>query len=560
MMKILISYWINKQEPKVLEIELDEQETLKNAERHISRALDQDVILVPTIIKDAKNSQTVVEYCQKIQKSAPEVHFNALIRTSLDEKEQAVLASLLADSDNNLKDVRNLVEFLGTVLPKDVQEALVVRFTNKTNMFGQTYKDNISKAVETYESRYSVQVHPYPWLAAGASNVIVHRNAFNELFVALVYNQRRDRRLTTDVLRQAGIPDYWKLPEGYMHPKPCKGGENGIALVSSDDMDESEELMLKNIPMQEAYKTIKVKHSGIFKSHEEQSSYDNSTKECAVRESYEEVGYKASLEDVQLVSQREENRLIPTIANVYLIKTKQRSDIVPPSLTVDGVEIKEAMWGKLKAFRFEQDHTKVEKIRIVLDYYDEDGNCYPVEVPIKYALMIGQAIRKLRDEEIQKGSMIEEFALFASRENIEARVKQILKTPSLNKHQKTLQDVFGASPESYLLIEGVSNSPGNLAQEKDDNLKALANLGKKAENYHKKIMALASAFKNAPFDQPLNAEQLIEIVKEVPVIESNLFRSRITLFPLARLYSATCVPNEKKPEEITIPWPLSNNC
>ena len=559
-MKIFISYWVDKQQSKILTIELDGRETLKNAKQHISRALEQDVILVPTIIKDAKNSQTVLEYCQKIQENVPEVHFNALNRASLDEKEQAVLASLLDDSDNNLKDVRNLVEFLSTALPKDVQEALVVRFTNKTNMFGQTYKDTISKAVETHESRYSVQVHPYPWLAAGASNVIVHRNAFNELFVALVYNQRRDRRLTTDVLRQAGIPDYWKLPEGYMHPKPCKGGENGIALVSPDDMDESEELMLKNTPMQEAYKAIKVKHTGIVRSHEENSSYDNGTKECAVRESYEEVGYKASLEDVQFVSQREENRLIPTIANVYLIKTKQRSDIAPPSLTVDGVEIKEAMWGKLKAFRFEKDHTKVEKIRIVLDYYDEDGNCYPVEVPIKYALMVGQAIRKLRDEEIQKGSMVEEFALFASRENIEARVKQILKTPSLNKHQKTLQDILGTPPETYLLSEGIGNLPGELAQEKADNLKALASLGKEAENYHKKIVVLAAAFKNASLNQPLSAEQLTDIVKEGPVIESNLFRSGITLFPLARLHSATSMPNEKKSEEIAIPWPLFNNC
>jgi len=63
------------------------------------------------------------------------------------------------------------------------------------------------------------------------------------------------------LLRRAGVPDFWKLPEGYMHPKPYKGGEEGIALVSSDDMDESEELMLKGIPMSEAYKSIKVQRN-----------------------------------------------------------------------------------------------------------------------------------------------------------------------------------------------------------------------------------------------------------------------------------------------------------
>jgi hypothetical protein len=179
----------------------------------------------------------------------------------------------------------------------------------------------------------------------------VHKNIFNELSVALVYNQRRDKRLESDPFRQLGVPDFWKLPEGYMHPKPCKGGENGISLVSSNDMDEAEELLLKNFPMSEAYKTIKERRIGFTESHQSHI-YDNSTKGCAVRESYEEVGYKASMQDVQFVSQREENRLIPTIVNLYLIKSNRLKENLCDSLVLLLSAESEKLSFNLIRFRF----------------------------------------------------------------------------------------------------------------------------------------------------------------------------------------------------------------
>lgn len=421
-------------------------------------------------------------------------------------------------------------------LPEELRQALVVRLTDNVSMFGATFRDQITDTAQQHESRYSVQIHPYPWQASGASNVIVHRNVFNELSVALVYNQRRDRRPLTDYSRQAGIPDFWKLPEGYMHPRPCKGGENGIALVSADAMDEAEVLVLKGVPMAEAYKTIKEKKIAADTSSHT-ASHDKNLKECALRESREEIGLKFSSAQIQFVRQVEQANPTPTIANVFLIQSKSR-DATAPALTADGIEVREAMWGKLRAFRFEKD-SKPEQVRVVSDYHDAEGNCHSIEIPMSYALSIGHAIRKLRAEEIQKNSALDEMPLFNSRENVEARVKQILNTSSLNKQQKTFADILGASPESLLHELGASNLPGETTEEKSESLKALASLGKHADNYHRKIATLASALKSTPLDKSLNAGQLAALVTEGLAIESSLLSSKARLFPLARLHPDT---------------------
>lgn len=556
-MRILVRHFFDAQQSKILEIDVDERVSLNHITQLVSDFIRNDILLLPVKTKNIKNMRTLKEYCQGIQNDSRDFYFTAVNCDFLSQEEQEILANLslnesLSPKINKKyhdKYAQKFIYFLQRFLPEDVQQALVVRLADQINMFGETYKDSLTEEAMKGESRYSVQIHPYPWLAAGASNVIIYRNIFNEISVALVYNQRRDRRLQTDRLRQAGVPDFWKLPEGYMHPRPCKGGENGITLVSSNDMDEAEELMLKSMPMQKAYKTIKEKRMGTDPIHQEPSSYDNSTQECAKRESYEEVGLKFSIDQIQLISQREENRLIPTIVNVYLMKSKHK-DITPPTLEVDGIEIKKAIWGKLRAFHLEKDNTKPENFRFTLDY-NEEGDRHPIEIPIKYALMIGQAIRKLRDDEIQDNSKLEGCSLFHSRENVEARVKQILNTKSLNLNQRTLLEILGSSPESDLNDLIVSYLPGNSLREKDENLKALANLGINADNYHKRIISLVVALKKAPLDKPLNADHLIAIAKEGPEIESRLLASRIGLFPLARLYPYA--QNEKKQDTVSIP-------
>ena len=166
--------------------------------------------------------------------------------------------------------------------------------------------------------------------------------------------------------------------------------------------------------------------------------------------------------------------------------------------------------------------------------------------------MIGQAIRRLRDEEIQNNSQLDGYSLFGSRENVEARVKQILSTSSLNMHQLTFLDILGIQPENDLHDLLIGNLPGDTLREKDENMKALANVGKNADDYHKKISALSIAFKRAPVDKPLNADQLAAIAKEGTKIESRLLLSKARLFPLARLHLDA---EEEKQALDTIPIP-----
>jgi len=552
-MKILVNYFADDLRTERLEFEIDPDLSLIAVTTLISDTVKHNVVLLPLIIPH-NQVQSIGEYHEKIQGKTRQNHFNAIKLSALNQDEHAILTSLnLLTADpasmqlGHIENTDRFIRFISNVLPDDIQEALVVRLADKTTMFGGTFNDRITQAVREHTARSSVQLHPYPWLAAGASNVIVHENKLKELSVALVYNQRRDRRLTSDPLRQAGIPDFFKLPEGYMHPKPCKGGEAGISITSADDMDEAEELMLKGIPMEKAYETIKQRKNHSEAPHPS-SSYDNGTKDCAMRESYEEVGLVISPEWVQYISQREENRLIPCITYVYLVKYKTE-EIEPPVMRVDGIEIREGLWGKLRAFRFEADRTKAEGFHVASDYYDNDGNRHSIEVPMKYALMIAQAIRRFRDEDIQNVSQLDEAALFSSRENVEARARQILKNTRLNPTGKTLGNIMGALPESklhYILIE---NLPGDTLQDKKENLTALSQLGYYADDYHKKVISLAGAFKRMQMDRPLTAENLEVIANQGPQIESSLLKSRARLFSLPKV-SPHLVLKEKQDDQI----------
>ena len=224
-------------------------------------------------------------------------HFNAIDPQALTNSEQIILANLnlypypTVNQFDFTSDIDRFIHFIAAILPEDLREALAVRIADSVNMFGATFHDKLSRAVKEHELRSSIQMHPYPWQAAGSSCVIVHQNKLNELSVALVYNQRRDKRLLTDPKRIAGIPDFYKLPEGYMHPKPCKGGESSIlSEVASEKMDEAEELMLKGLSMHEAYKQIKLKHTNEKNNEPPLIAYDDSSEHCAMREAYEEVG------------------------------------------------------------------------------------------------------------------------------------------------------------------------------------------------------------------------------------------------------------------------------
>jgi ADP-ribose pyrophosphatase YjhB (NUDIX family) len=552
-MKIVVTYFIDNKEPEVLILEIDPTTTIRALSEQISQQVGHNVLLIPMTLS-CKHEESIGEYYASIQGGSCQSHFNAINPSTLTFDEQAILAKLnlcsfsAASHPDFVPDTDRFIRFITTVLPDDVREALLVRLADKISMFGATFHDRLTTAVKEHKLRSSIQLHPYPWQASGSSCVIAHENKLKELSVALVYNQRRDRREPTDLQRLAGIPDFYKLPEGYMHPKPCTGGEAGISLVSSDDMDEAEELMLKGLSMRESYEKIKQRNGDAKSSHSSDAVYDNSTKDCAIRESYEEVGLKIQPEQVQYISQREENRVIPCITFAYLVKYKTEQ-IEAPAMKVDGIEIREAVWSKLSAFCFVDDRTKTEGFHVASEYYDNEGDKHLIEVPMKYALMIAQSIRRFRDDDIQHVSQLDGTPLFSSRENLEARIKQILKNPRLNPTGKTLETVLGELPESKLEHIQVQNLIGETLKEKKENLLALSQLGRHADNYHKKVMALAGAFTCMSMDRVLTAVDIECIAHEGSEIEFRLLRNRAR----SRLFTLQQVsPNPELEEKQSI--------
>lgn len=408
-------------------------------------------------------------------------------------------------------------------LPQVVKNALTVRLADpQVNMFGRTMTDEVTTAAKIGETRYSVQVHPYPWQPSGASNVVVYQNAFNELSVALVYNQRRDRRPLDHPLRKLGVPSDFRLPEGYMHPKPCPGGENGIAVIESDNMDEAEELILKKVAVDAAYKQIQQKQEPILNIlfHKDLAApsltpaFDKTVKECALRELKEEINFTPLDHQVHFSHMREENAVV----GVFLIKTND--DATAPELQVDGLEIKEAMWGKLKAFKLRK-NANDNKLVVEIDYYDDEGDAYPVEVPHRYALTIGQCIQLHRNQELQAISQTEGVSLFTNRESVEAKLNHLLRSKVLNPTALKLSHILGESPENTLNNLNGVDIPGENAAEKSKNATILSNLGQSAENYHHKLRALAKLFTESPADKIYTAQELIFVLKECSSIEQN---------------------------------------
>ena len=402
-----------------------------------------------------------------------------------------------------------------SALPSIVKDALVVRLAdNEVDMYGRTLKDDITTAALNGHTRYSMQVHPYPWQPSGASNVVVYKNEFNELSVALVYNRRRDNRSAQDPLRAMGVPSDWRLPEGYMHPKPCKGGENGIARIGEEDMDEAEELKLKKWDLETAYRTILSKSHAIKGAPS--SGYDKNIRGCALRELKEEIGLLVPENAAELVTVREENAIV----GIFLVHANTKNP-GPPLLKVDGTEIAEAIWGKMKAFQLKNNPIS-GKISITLSYYTHEGNEYPVEVPMRYALTIGKAVQHFRDKEIQSISRLNGFSLFTTRESVEAKMNQILKSKILNPDNIQLHQILGLTPEGKLKDFNWKEVPGETQDEKTKNLNALAHLGIAGEEYHQKVYLLARLFTLFPVDKLINVNDLIVMMKEYAEIDKNI--------------------------------------
>jgi len=512
-MLLTVRYFKKIDVSEIITIEVNASDSIEILSFGLREKLSTEIILIPAIVAPT-DSQTIGMYLSHAAEEP--VHFHAFNMSVLSLHEQSFLKYIAQGGTSDFAE--STITLLSEALPKNIRDSLVVRFSDDVNMFGKTFTDTLTSKSNEGLARRSMQAHPYPWIGAGASNVIICSD-MGKLYVALVYNKRRDKRPLSDKLRVLNVPDAWKIPEGYMHPRECKGGKGAISLVPSDVMDEAEELIYKEVPMNIAYASMREKFKHL--PQHVHAGYDASTVACAMRESREEVGLNISPEKVQWVAQREENGLIQTIVNVYLLRA-DGSNGAPPPLQVDGIEIGEATWGKLQAFKFTRGNAGVQ---VFLDYFDVDGETHPVEVPIKYAIMIGQAIKKFREDEIESASKIEGCPLFTSRENIIAHVQRTLRTPALNPSTVSLVDIFGENPEN-ILTTMCHGAPSRMVD-----IRYLSELGRQAEAHHKRCLAIAGAFRDAA---SLTAAQLVDIAREVPAMVTGLFYSRARWAPMER--------------------------
>jgi hypothetical protein len=168
-------------------------------------------------------------------------------------------------------------------------------------------------------------------------------------------------------------------------------------------------------------------------------------------------------------------------------------------------------------------------------YYDENGNEFEVEVPLKYALIIGLGIQHSRKMEIEAISKdAEGLSLFSERKNVEAKINRILQSKILNPSNLRLNELFGQSPESYLKEIGCDQLPGETLAEKSKNMVSLAHLGRHADQYHVRIRWFAHFFSTAPEGKIFCAADLRSAAREFAELEQNMSSSKVHSYCLKK--------------------------
>jgi ADP-ribose pyrophosphatase YjhB (NUDIX family) len=265
-----------------------------------------------------------------------------------------------------------LQDILTTVNDSTLAEALMVRLAYKfgLNMFGKQINDRIS----TIPHAKSIQVHPYPWFAAGSAAVLVQENKGLHISVVLIKEKKN--------------LNVWHIPGGYAFAAPLLGGEDGFDLIDHQTKDEAEEEILKgNV---HAYEQVAAKYNIDYSNPNWKTPriWDNDLTDCMRRELYEEVGVKTDVlfELISHEVQYEKTTKIHTIVNTYLINVKTANIILKP----DNFEVEEAVWAPLN---------KIQRDPIS-GQFSYEGLIIPLDVATK----INEAVRKARSNHFILGS------------------------------------------------------------------------------------------------------------------------------------------------------------
>jgi hypothetical protein len=422
-------------------------------------------------------------------------------------------------------------------LPLELREALVVRILDEIDMYGKTIKDPFPGG-----DRYSLQVHVYPWTTAGATAVPLHQDIFGYLSVALVWNVNHDKRPAEHPDRIAKIPDYWRLPEGYLQPKPCRGGEEGVSHLPSLAMDQAEVAILnKSATKEAAYQEI-AQSLGLEnlprKSHK--SEYDENLLNCALKELREEIGIdlRNKISDpgnhpqVSFIEIRENSQAAHMINGVYLVEVEKQKYNSPQVLLPDGTEIGFATWGKLKLITS-------SLVQNQLRYTYPYGPGIEVEIPMSYALSIAAGVKKFRDQEIATLAKKSNCELFNCSAAIESWILKTTLSSKLNPDKMNISEILGVHPKQLLLdqlLEQKCEVPGNSPNDKNHTLQLLGTLGSAAEHYHQKLLCIVERLNRLDLSETLSCVQLKEIAEQEPMRrQTNIAKEFIERTTLAKL-------------------------
>jgi hypothetical protein len=352
--------------------------------------------------------------------------------------------------------------------PKPIADATGVRLGDEVGMSGEYKKDTVTTLANSGNARTGMWWGTYPRPPAGAATVALCSQD-EELYVALVYAPWLGVQPNGKPVEHGPNPASFRIPEGWYRP-PADANTNSISMRSDKEM----ELAERKMPNEAAYRdTPRFDHT----------SYpnDQTTCDCARRELYSRTGLdisKTQFDQVTVLEKTAPENKRGMLA-IYQIELSSLVRLDP----VDKQKASHAAWGKISDITLAKSEQNTLLINI---NYDSK----PVPIDMHYALIIAMGVEKYRDKQILARSEKQH----SSREQIEARIKLILRNSNFNPEQGLI-DLLGISSEAYFMQQ-FNDIALPTAEQGETKSKAalLSALGDYAEKYHQKILAVTDLF------------------------------------------------------------------
>jgi hypothetical protein len=348
-------------------------------------------------------------------------------------------AQTQTDSEMHAGAVKHLIEqliFSGDVralaenydqLNQHIKDALAVR-GGDANMGAKTVVDAIFAPI--LGGRATLQAHPYPWAATGAMNVPVYLDASGAAQVALVWNKRRDKALC------------YRTCEGFLHPKPGKGGEHGTTNYLDQDTKEVAVYAQKDsvTPVVDAYKNTQASKQeqeiitarlndvaawaehcqqnaisdseflegcyDIARKHLKNPEFDSDFEDGAKRELREEISLDISKSDIKEIHHFAQTGGYLTANCWFWMPVAKGASDAPALVIGDEAEIGQANWCDVSKFEVSLNEAVGEEPQTLFRVtYQKDEHSAAIKVhdyggDNRYAIAIGLGLKAARDNQV----------------------------------------------------------------------------------------------------------------------------------------------------------------